>query len=714
MLLNKVYYLLKPIIPWRLRTAMRRMRAAKRRVRHADVWPIDPHSGATPPNWPGWPDGKKFAFVLSHDVEWTKGMERVPRLMEVEKKHGFRSSFNFVPERDYQVSKQLRDLLVREGFEIGVHGLHHDGKLYSSKAEFARRSARIREYAREWGAVGFRSPLMQHNLAWIHDLEMEYDSSTFDTDPFEPEPDGMGTIFPFWVPGPRGNGYVELPYTLPQDFGLFTVLEERSIDIWKKKVDWIVEHGGMVLLNTHPDYMCFSGTPGPDEFPIAFYEELLTYVREKYAGQYWTALPRDVSRYYTRSVPEPLRNSRKRICMLAYSAYETDTRIRRYAETLAKRGDMVDLIALASDDHPLGRGEFAGVNVFRVQTREGTERNKWEYASRLLRFLYTSARVITERQKMVRYDLIHVHNMPDFLVFACWYPKLMGSKLILDIHDIVPELFGNKFGGGSDSLYIKLLKWMERVSADYVDHLIISNDIWLKTIARSAPPEKCSVYINNVDPAIYYPHQRTRAAGDDRFIIIFPGSFQWHQGLDLAIEAMALIKDRVPRAELHLYGGGPMEESLKEQVQRLQLQDRVKLLGKRSSEEIVQLIADADLGIVPKRADSFGNEAYSTKIMEFMSQGVPAVISRTAVDSFYFDDSVVRFFTSGDVRAMADGMLEVIENPQLRQRLVEGGLAYAEKYGWGSRRQDYLNLIDSLSTEEVRPERLKVKEAPAV
>ena len=100
---------------------------------------------------------------------------------------------------------------------------------------------------------------MQHKLAWLHHLGVEYDASTFDTDPFEPEPDGFGTIFPFWVPGKQGGGYVELPYTLPQDYSLFVVLRESNIDIWKKKLDWVAERGGMVLLNTHPDYMSFEG-----------------------------------------------------------------------------------------------------------------------------------------------------------------------------------------------------------------------------------------------------------------------------------------------------------------------------------------------------------------------------------------------------------------------------------------------------------------------
>ena len=118
---------------------------------------------------------------------------------------------------------------------MGVHGLEHDGKLYSSKENFFGRAQRINEYLHRWKATGFRSPLMQHKLSWLHALDVDYDTSTFDTDPFEPEPDGMGTIFPFWVPGEAGGGYVELPYTLVQDFTLFRVLQEKNIDIWKRE-----------------------------------------------------------------------------------------------------------------------------------------------------------------------------------------------------------------------------------------------------------------------------------------------------------------------------------------------------------------------------------------------------------------------------------------------------------------------------------------------
>ncbi|HTG44434.1 MAG TPA: DUF354 domain-containing protein, partial [Verrucomicrobiae bacterium] len=321
----RTYYQVKPLLPSRLRLAARRWRAERRRERFSAEWPIDPKSAAKPAGWNGWPDDKKFALVLTHDVEGQHGLDQCLALAGIEKARGLRSAFNFVPEGEYQVPVSVREQLTTDGFEVGVHDLHHDGKLYWSRAAFRRNAEKINRYLHEWNATGFRSGFMHHNLEWLHDLDVAYDSSTFDTDPFEPQPDGAGTIFPFWVhapvSGPQSSsalaqssilnpqssilstrrspqGYIELPYTLPQDFSLFLLLQEQTIDIWKRKIDWIAEHGGMAMLDVHPDYVDLKGAGQPGiSFPIAFYTEFLDYVQTKYAGQYWLALPREVAQH---------------------------------------------------------------------------------------------------------------------------------------------------------------------------------------------------------------------------------------------------------------------------------------------------------------------------------------------------------------------------------------------------------------------------------
>jgi len=304
-LINKIYYHLRPLLQRNVQIALRREVIRRKRSDYADIWPIDEKAGAPPANWAGWPDQKRFALVLTHDVETAAGQEKCRRLMQLEARLGFRSSFNLVPER-YDVSPELRRELVDHAFEVGVHDLYHDGKLYNSLELFQRHAVRINHYIREWQTAGFRSASMHHNLEWIHHLNIAYDASTFDTDPFEPQPDGVGTIFPFWVPGNScQKGYVELPYTLPQDFTLFVLMQEPTIEIWKRKLDWIARHGGMALVLTHPDYMNFDeGKAGLAEYPAQYYENFLEYIRREYEGKYWHALPRQAASFYsTRMAP---------------------------------------------------------------------------------------------------------------------------------------------------------------------------------------------------------------------------------------------------------------------------------------------------------------------------------------------------------------------------------------------------------------------------
>jgi hypothetical protein len=218
------------------------------------------------------------------------------RVADIEKRLGFVSSFNFVPQR-YVVPAETRKQLQALGLEVGVHDLRHDGSLYRSRKAFSERATQINRYLAAWDVVGFRSGSMCHNLEWIKDLNIEYDCSTFDTDPFEPQPDGMRTIFPLVVEDACADrSYVELPYTLPQDLTVFVLLGHDGPHVWEEKLSWIAARGGMALLNCHPDYMKFDdGRRKIDEYPAEHYESFLRHVLEKYPGKYWNALPRDAA-----------------------------------------------------------------------------------------------------------------------------------------------------------------------------------------------------------------------------------------------------------------------------------------------------------------------------------------------------------------------------------------------------------------------------------
>ena len=375
MIPRRLYYHLKPYLPWRLRMGLRRMSAAGRLRKCGDTWPINEKIAQPPANWPGWPEGKKFALILTHDVEGPVGVAKCRQLMELERGLGFRSSFNFIPEGDYRVPRELREELTRNGFEVGVHDLRHDGKLYWGRREFYENAQIINRYLAEWGACGFRSGFMLHNLEWLQALNIQYDASTFDTDPFEPQPDGADTIFPFWVPGANGGGFLELPYTLPQDSTLFFVLNESTPAIWKRKLDWVVERGGMALLNVHPDYLAFGGgVKGRAEFPEAHYRELLEYAQRKYAGLYWHALPRELAEFCAVTRPTKPVISQRRVCMVAYSVYQSDNRVIRCAEALADRGDTVDVFSLKRNDAAAEIETIGKVQLHRVLKRSRTRR----------------------------------------------------------------------------------------------------------------------------------------------------------------------------------------------------------------------------------------------------------------------------------------------------------------------------------------------------
>lgn len=296
---SSLYYYLKPFIPRRVQITLRRIIIKSKRKSYSYIWPIHPEAGDPPESWAGWPDGKKFALVLMHDVDTEIGQQNILNLMNLDRELGFKSSFNLVPE-GYKCDPEIREVLKANGFGIGVHGLTHEGRVFQDQKKFEKAVPKINKYLTEWSTSLFSSPSMLGNLDWISQLNIECDCSTFDTDPFEPQANDVETIFPLIiVDSSQTRSYVELPYTLPQDHCLFIILQEKDINLWKKKLDWIAEKGGLALINTHPDYMQFPGQKLRTEtYPSDFYKDFLLYVKNKYQGKFWNALPVEVARFW--------------------------------------------------------------------------------------------------------------------------------------------------------------------------------------------------------------------------------------------------------------------------------------------------------------------------------------------------------------------------------------------------------------------------------
>jgi glycosyltransferase involved in cell wall biosynthesis len=387
-----------------------------------------------------------------------------------------------------------------------------------------------------------------------------------------------------------------------------------------------------------------------------------------------------------------------RICMVAYTFYESDNRVMRYAETLAREGHHVEVFALQPGRLPVEEN-LCGVDVYRLQSRLVNEKTRFSYLWRILSFLARSFYRVSANDLKQRYDLVHVHSVPDFLVFSALVPRLRGTPVILDIHDILPEFYCGKFGVSKDSMIFRVLCWTERLCSKFASHVIIANHLWReRLLSRSVTDEKCSVVMNSPDRAIFSSSEGPLPKRD-RFILLYPGTLNWHQGLDIAIRAFAKISAQVPYADFHIYGEGPSKEPLLVLIRDLGLQGRVVMHEMKKLREIPAVIENSDLGVVPKRKENFGNEAFSTKILEFMAMKVPVIVSDTRIDRYYFNDSLVRFFEGGNEDDLASCMLDLIQHPEKRRELVANASEFVAKNDWNVKKYEYLDLVQDLTRQ---------------
>lgn len=288
----RLFYRLRPLIPIFLRQLLQRGRNQNLQV--AEDWFI-PHEFeqrlrgllTTCPDRQvihPWPDGFEMCAVLTHDVETEEGAGRVLEIAQLEEEFGFRSAWNFIPYK-YPIDPVLLDELQARGHEVGMHGFNHDGRLFESRDTFRNRSGPINDVLRKFQCGGFRAPMVHRNLLWMQILDIDYDCSCFDTDPFQAMPGGVGGVWPFFA-----GKFVELPYTLPQDHTLFVALGQESTEVWIRKFQWLRRLSGMAMLVTHPDYL---DTPSR----LDTYRQFLSYLREQ-QDSCWMSLPREVSMWW--------------------------------------------------------------------------------------------------------------------------------------------------------------------------------------------------------------------------------------------------------------------------------------------------------------------------------------------------------------------------------------------------------------------------------
>ena len=384
-----------------------------------------------------------------------------------------------------------------------------------------------------------------------------------------------------------------------------------------------------------------------------------------------------------------------RLCLLAHRYYESNSHMMQFARAFRSREDDVDVIAVRRGNLP--RHEVIdGVNLYRIHDRTNIERSPIAHSLQLGAFMLRAAAVIGWKHWKNPYDVIHVQSIPDFLVFSALIPKLMGCKVILDLRDLVPELYASKFLKREDSLPVRALKRVESLSVRVADHVIVANPIWNERIIhRHSIANKCSVFWYYPDTAIFHPRIRTRQ--DGKFQLLYPGSLHRHQGVDIAIRAMSRIVREIPEAELHILGNGPAKSDLYTLTQKLNLGTKVFFEEIVPIEEIPNRMAQCDIGLVPKKAsDVFGNEAASSKILEFMAVGVPIVASRTKIETCLYGDALLRYFQSENEDSLANAVISIYRDAALRDTLIRNGLKYIEQNNWATRISEYTSLVQGI------------------
>jgi glycosyltransferase involved in cell wall biosynthesis len=388
-----------------------------------------------------------------------------------------------------------------------------------------------------------------------------------------------------------------------------------------------------------------------------------------------------------------------KICVIAYTFYEIDHRVRRYAESLAEQGHEVDAIVLRGKGQP-SKDVLNGVNLYRIQKRTYDEKNLFDYAFRIGTFFLKGTLLLVAKQIRSKYTVLHINNVPDFLVFMGLIPKMFGTKIILDIHDVLPEFYAQKFNRGLDTRLAKILLFLERHSVRFADHTIVANDLWREKIIRrdNIQPEVCTTILNypNLDFFKPIPFKANR----EELIIVYPGTISQHHGIDIAIRALALVKKQIKNVQFNIYTRSNNMDyfhSIKQLIAELNLQENVKIYDPVPAEELGKIFSNASMGIVPKRGGIFADEAFSTKIFDFLAVGLPVIVSKTKIDEYYFDDSMMMFFEPENHEDLARCIIELYHNDQKRRSLVEHGNDYIALNSWQVKKGEYIKLVDSVA-----------------
>jgi glycosyltransferase involved in cell wall biosynthesis len=393
-----------------------------------------------------------------------------------------------------------------------------------------------------------------------------------------------------------------------------------------------------------------------------------------------------------------------RHCMVVHNYYPfAETRVQRQAETLINYGCNVDIICLRFADEPEVE-KVQGVSVYRLPLRRNKQGGPVMQLFEYLAFLIFAFFKLSALHLKRRYHTVQVHNLPDFLVFAALIPKLTGSRVLLDLHDLMPEFFCAKFDTVMDSMPVRLIRWQEWLSCRFADHVITVTESWRQTlIQRGIAPNKCSVVMNVADSRYFSTNGSNivnSSSEDDYFRLIYHGTLAHRYGIDLALRALAQVRQEIPNVRLTIHGRGEYLDDIVKIIDELGVQAQVQLSTEfLPTAELPKLIKSNQVGLVPYRRDIFTDGILPTKLMEYTASGLPAIVAHTPGIAAYFDENMVEFFTSEDVDDLARCIRTLYHDRMRLSQLSQNSAKFNQRYNWDSQAAAYYQLIERLAKD---------------
>lgn len=396
----------------------------------------------------------------------------------------------------------------------------------------------------------------------------------------------------------------------------------------------------------------------------------------------------------------------KSVCILLQNHYEIDIRVRRKAEALVAAGYTVDVLALESSFSKTKNFTLCGVNVETValgKKRGSLLRYFWEYFA----FMVWTCFKLSVRMHKRHYAVVDVNNLPDFLVFAAVYAKWRGAKVVFDMHEITPEFYMSKYGIKENSPVIWLLKWLERISFNFADHVISINEpITNLLISRGLTPGKSTEIMNAVDESIFEKVLKSPPAlkpGEEQppFVMMYHGTLTHIYGLDIAIEAFGLVKDEMPGAQFWILGGGPEKAALEALVKKVGLDGRVRLIGSVRPEAVPEWLSRCDVGVLSTRRDVFLDFSFSNKLSEYIIMGKAVICSRLKAIRHYFSEDGLAFFEPNQPADLAKQMVRVYKDKALQAKLAAKAKQEYLPIRWEVMKDRYLKMMDDITSRSV-------------